>query len=60
MFIRKNLGSFHRSCEGGETSSQNSLWGIYETMRTVGSIGVTGWLEAGELITLGSRINMYC
>jgi hypothetical protein len=37
-------------------NGRNSLWRIHEAARTVGSREVAGWLEVGEIITLGSKI----
>ena len=54
---RRNLGLFRRSYQGA-TSGQNSLWRIPETVRTVGSWEVAGWLKVSKLSTLGSRINV--
>jgi hypothetical protein len=48
---------FRRVIKEG-TSGRNSLWRIPEITRTIGSREVAGWLKAGKLSTLGSRINV--
>jgi hypothetical protein len=53
----RTLGYFAEAIKE-ETSGRNSPWRIHETTRNVGSREVAGWLEAGELITLGYRINV--
>jgi hypothetical protein len=53
----KNLGLFCKIYEEAR-SGRNSLWEIPEIMRTIGSREVVGWLEVGDLITLGYRINV--